>query len=355
MARATVETVRGTTGGRRGFTLVEALALVGALTLAGAVGGVLGHQPPAGAPSAPASAQPPAGGGQPAPNPVSALAKARSSARQLKCSTQVRGIVQSMVVWASNDKSMYPLPSDLDTGDQTVADVGRAKDTTANIFSLLIWNGHILPEICICPDEQNKSIKNYRKYEYAAPAKAVKPPNALWDPAFGADFIAAKGNVSYAHLQPSGDFVPTGKKDANGKPILEPTGRMKMWSDTYAANEALISDRGPEIESVTFDRPEDPAGAKVKTKLAASSTLKIHGGPDSWEGNVGYNDGHVDFVTTLGPTPQPTLRTYRDKDDKPRWDSIFFDEPDDAKSENTYMGIFVKAGKTPKDFKGIWD
>ena len=40
-----------------------------------------------------------------------ALGKARQSARQLKDSTQVRGILQSMVVFSQNNGNQYPLPS----------------------------------------------------------------------------------------------------------------------------------------------------------------------------------------------------------------------------------------------------
>src|SRR5262245_38490866 len=48
-----------------------------------------------------------------------ALGKARQSARQLKDSTQVRGIHQAMVVWAQNNSDFYPLPSLVDKQGQT--------------------------------------------------------------------------------------------------------------------------------------------------------------------------------------------------------------------------------------------
>src|SRR5436190_4420652 len=49
-----------------------------------------------------------------------ALGKARQSARQLKDSTQVRGIHQAMVVWAQNNGDFYPLPSQVDKQNQTI-------------------------------------------------------------------------------------------------------------------------------------------------------------------------------------------------------------------------------------------
>ena len=45
-----------------------------------------------------------------------ALGKARATARQLKDSTQVRGIQQGMVVFANNNQDNYPLPSQIDKG-----------------------------------------------------------------------------------------------------------------------------------------------------------------------------------------------------------------------------------------------
>ncbi len=105
--------------------------------------------------------------------------------------------MQSLIVWASNNNGSYPLPSQLDVANMTVAEKGRAKDTTANILSLLIFNGHISTEMCICPDEANKRIANFEDYEYSNPKKAVKPQEAMWDPAFSTDFTKGKGNWSW--------------------------------------------------------------------------------------------------------------------------------------------------------------
>ncbi|MBY0262375.1 MAG: hypothetical protein K2Q20_08525, partial [Phycisphaerales bacterium] len=47
------------------------------------------------------------------------------SSPQLKDSTQVRGVVQSLMVWASNNNGRYPIPSELDLEGRTVAEPGR--------------------------------------------------------------------------------------------------------------------------------------------------------------------------------------------------------------------------------------
>ena len=80
-----------------------------------------------------------------------ALGKARQSARQLKDSTQVRGIHQGMVVWAQNNNDDYPLPSRIDRQNYVIAapPVGSEskKDITRHIFSMMIFNGSLSTEI----------------------------------------------------------------------------------------------------------------------------------------------------------------------------------------------------------------
>lgn len=343
--------------GPRGFTIIELVTIVGVVMVVGALVGVAG-QPPAAPAPAPDKAPAPTAPDAQNPSLLASLAKARASARQLRCSIQVRGITQSLIIWAANNRGEYPLPSELDGTGDTVADKGRAKDTTANIYSVLIFNGNISPEICICPDEQNAAIRRYDAYEYSSPKKAVKPANALWDPAFSADFTGKRGNASYAHLQPSGDFKVTGEKGAKGNPMRTGEGRLAMWSDTYASTEAIAGDRGPQIESAAV-APDEPdamkAAVTVKTTIPDSKTLKIHGAPTSWEGNIAYNDNHVNFETTLGPPVGPSRHTYRTQTDVLRPDCIYLDEPNDPKSVNTFLGLFTTAGKKPSDFRAIWD
>src|SRR4051812_35764360 len=80
-----------------------------------------------------------------------ALAKARSSARQIKCGTQVRNVVQAMTIFAQGNKDMYPLPSVADPNNQTTAVAGRAKDTSNNVLSMLCFNSSIDPMFLYCP------------------------------------------------------------------------------------------------------------------------------------------------------------------------------------------------------------
>ncbi|MFT3683342.1 MAG: prepilin-type N-terminal cleavage/methylation domain-containing protein [Phycisphaerales bacterium] len=174
---------------------------------------------------------------------AAALHGPRDTARQIKDATQERNMLQACVIFAQGNKDVYPLPSLLDVNNMTVKDQGRAKDTTANIFSILIYNASISPELVYSPVENNAKIKIHKSYELTNPKTAVRPADALWDPAFSADFTSEKGgNFSYAHLQPSAS-----KSGKAGQ-----AGRLKRWSNTFNGDEALISNRGPEITSVEY-------------------------------------------------------------------------------------------------------
>src|SRR5205814_4334434 len=115
------------------------------------------------------------------------MAQPRDEARGKKDQTQARGIVQGMVVWAQNNKDVYPLPSALDAQNATVAEQGQAKDTTGNIMSLMVFNGALSTEILVSPAEKNPNVVNKQDYEFDQPKKAAKPALALWDPTLSAE------------------------------------------------------------------------------------------------------------------------------------------------------------------------
>ncbi len=305
---------------RRALTLVDVAAAIAVLVIGGSV---LSVRP---------NVEQPAQG--------DALANARRSTRRLEDLTHVRGILQGMIVWAQNNNDQYPLPSALDKMNDTVPERGGAKNTSANIMSLLVYNGFLPVEILVSPVETNPNIAPWEGYEFDQPRAAANPKRALWDPAFSADFSAeTKGGLSYAHLQGSG-------------------GRTDRWSNTFIATEAALSMRGPEITGVTTN-PDQSVTPKFGRDT--SSTFGMYDGDKaSWSGNVAYNDNHVNFAAgALTPGKavafDPEGRLYKDAAEKEHVDLMFFDEPDDAASVNDFLGIFIKAGEKPADFKAIWD
>src|SRR5262245_10184283 len=181
---------------RRGFTLIELAAALGVVVALAATGLIAI--------------------GQPGSSSGDGLAAARQAARLKKDELQLRGIGQAMIVWAQNNADWYPLPSRVDKKNETVKDEGRAKDTTANIYSIMIFNGSLSTEIMISPLEKNPSVQAWTSYSFNAPKKAVTPAKALWDPGFTVSLgPETKGHASYAHLEPAGK-------------------RLKRWTNNFA-------------------------------------------------------------------------------------------------------------------------
>ncbi len=230
------------------------------------------------------------------------LSKAREAARQIKDAANMRSLVQGMVIWAGNHNDAYPLPSELDRGNQTVnpgAFPAGVKNNTGNIFSVLIYNGFTPVELLVSPAEVNPRIQRDTRYEYSYPSQAVNPVAALWDPGFtgypgetgttgtglGRRDAGMFGGVSFAHAPPFGDRAGT-------------------WRSTFDSRQAVMANRGPSYEG-------QPGAWRLLPGAAgdASNRLKIYGGKHAWAGNVAFNDGRVMFFTL--PDPDQLPFTYR--------------------------------------------
>ncbi len=273
-------------------------------------------------------------------NTLEALKSARQAARQVKDATYIRGIHQGLVLFAQGNQDKYPIPSYLDNTDKTIkTDIAASKDTTANIYSVLVYSGYFSPELLVSPADQNDKIEIDKDYQLVDPKAAADPKQALWDPAFSADFTNGNtGNTSYAHQIPASE-------------------RRARWSSTLSATEAILGTRGPKIDSI--DEVLNDAGELTLKADADSSsqTYDMFGDGKTWKGNIAFNDNHVEFLDTVFPKqceyqlnkpmgePGPTKSQ----------DALFYDEPDAKNQENAYLSIFTKAGATTKSYRAIWD
>jgi prepilin-type N-terminal cleavage/methylation domain-containing protein/prepilin-type processing-associated H-X9-DG protein len=281
----------------------------------------------------------------------------RGISRQTRDSSQVHQIIRAVTTWSISNKDMYPLPSQLDRNNSTVAgpkageDQARhaSKDNTGNMLSILIWNGSITPELCVSSAEVSQKVRSDDSYETLNPSacRVNGGKDAQWDPGFSGTADAEEGqgdeantprrvagisNNSYAHAL-----------------MLDGTARGKNWMNTFVATQALLGNRGPLYAGA--DAQSDvasgtPAGG---WKLAdgplgkQSNTLAIHGGRSTWEGNIGYNDGHVTFETR--PDPVETTYRVRGKSGKVTvTDNMFVDEADE---ETAIAGSATAAAAEP--------
>ncbi|HYE61042.1 MAG TPA: prepilin-type N-terminal cleavage/methylation domain-containing protein [Phycisphaerales bacterium] len=273
-----------------------------------------------------------------------ALGKARASARQIKDSTQVRGVHQGFVMFAQNNNDSYPNPQTLDKNNTTRA-ATVFKDLPRGIISTLIYNGFFGPELCISPAESNGAIKQMTTYAYSQPVGAATPAQALWDPNFRATPLDADdpagttnqplqtGNFSYALLFPAGN-------------------RKAKYSNSFSATEAAVGNRGPAYAAngsgatLTWILNTETAipsiGSNTTRYGVTSNTLTIHGARTTWEGNVVYNDNHVNFETRPDPEGTPFTFAGVSGNQKSFPDNIFVNENDStraAASETTWADM----------------
>jgi len=280
-----------------------------------------------------------------------ALGKARSATRAAKDGTQVKNIVQGLVTFSQNNQDVYPLPSELDKANTTVtAPTATAKDNTGNIYSILLFNGFVTPQILVSPAEQDQTIQRDDAYEKTKCDKAIKPDLAVWDPGFcgyagetGTSAIGkgrrnngSVGNTSYAHTPPFGK-------------------RARMWQSSGKAEQAVVANRGPVYEGTpgAWTLKNDASGIQ-------SYTLKIHGPSSTWEGQVGFNDGSVLMATAPDPERVPIEFDTGFNGSNNGRDNIFVSEDDDrgtplndptlpSKGKNVMLKIYGNVVATGSD------
>ncbi len=251
-----------------------------------------------------------------------ALGQARKAARQLKDATQVAQIHKGLVIWAQSQNDEYPLPSRLDRNNYTLAATAvgaeSKKDLTRHIFSAMVFGGFIPTEILINPAEADGNIRLYEGYENDSPSAAVDPTRALWDPRFRATPMDAAIGTQAATDPGSCSYAAT-----------PPFGKRRMrWSNTFTATEAVMGDRGP-----CFVMPNQ--GPTATWNLVQNNpfgdqsiTLLIHGSRVKWEGNIAFNDNHVDFVSKADPDSVTFSFTSLQPGQRTLPDNLFINEND---------------------------
>ncbi|MEM9083234.1 MAG: hypothetical protein AAGB34_06515 [Planctomycetota bacterium] len=245
------------------------------------------------------------------------ISSARSQAQTIKDGTQLRGIVMAFTSHAASQRNdRFPTPSQLDLADHTIVSPAEQKDTTANVFAISIWENSLTPEIVVSPTETG-NIEVDEDYSYDSPSGAANPQDAIWDPAFRADFTDLKtpGNVSYAHQ----------------RPLPDPN---RLWQNTFSPDEIVVTTRTPQASAV------NPTTSIHTLTNQSSNTFSQHGQPNSWSGNLAFADNHVEFATSLADTVRHAP------------DTPYIDDPAEG---DRFLSIFIKSGLTDTDYKPIWD
>ncbi|MBL1217069.1 MAG: prepilin-type N-terminal cleavage/methylation domain-containing protein [Planctomycetes bacterium] len=228
-----------------------------------------------------------------------ALGRARANAKMMKCATQVKQVHQAWILWSQDYNNLFPRPVKI---SKTTADqADDPGDSTANIHSMMIFNNMYSPELCIDPSEANGSVSLVEDYDYGGSDSQLDEWDQ-WDWNFKCE-IGEESHVSYANAGMWGSRLS------------------KEWQDSLNSTFAVVSDRGPQD------------GMSDKT----DPSYLTHGSRTTWQGNIGYNDGHV---KSLNETPglttgedgaalafAPSGVTYRSSDlDKDLPDNLFVEQ-----------------------------
>lgn len=202
-----------------------------------------------------------------------ALAKARATARQVKDQTQVKQIHQGWITASNDSQGLLPMPGEVNRAGVVPGrgDIDESKNNHANLHGAMIGRGYCNAQILVSPAEVNSKVVACATYNM----NIISPANDIyWDNSttgFKAD-LTLQSNTSYAAMP------------------IDPTSRRKTeWKNSGNSRFAVLGNRGPK------------AGAVTGNDYTNSKTLLIHGGTKEWDGNIGYNDNHVEYGRTSYP------------------------------------------------------
>ena len=203
-----------------------------------------------------------------------ALGAARNAARQMKNSTQQRGIHQSMVAFASENDERFPgivsrsliaddaLFDDADV-DTYTAGAGQTLRIGGHVnarFAILLEGGYLSPEVLISPIELDENRVEW-----------VPDPVAT----YGSELGPRDYFFSYAlpQLLSGNDLNRLAEQ------------RAAEWSLNLNSKAIVVSDRLLNVPGMNIGSPLNHASLWSPE-------------PDGWEGTLVFNDNHTEYATS---------------------------------------------------------
>ena len=201
-----------------------------------------------------------------------ALANARASARQLEDAKKSQSLHQGWLAYAAQNDEQFPRPSHIDAlphpvhGEQMGFGAPDWElNTTPNMHSAALMANLYGPLDMQSPTEASPNVfpaeYNYDAYN---PYPAGGEDDVLFDPAMRGDLSAGgEGcHFSYSSMPLFGQRM------------------VREWQAGGHSDFAILGNRGP----------------KYGQHQENHTTYLFHGSPDSWSGNIVFNDNHVDFL-----------------------------------------------------------
>ncbi len=233
-----------------------------------------------------------------------ALARAQRSARSVKDANNIAQIHKAFLISSGDDPQGY-LPTPGRKNRWTDPRLGSipgqgpeslGKNTSGHLYSSMVAEELFNTDIIISPVETASNVVEYRgadgtgyEYDEYNPAGDTYWAGDVADP--GSDPsgvpqyrpnnkfkvkihrpLASGGcNTSYAHLLLTGDR------------------RTNTWRNTQDSSKPVFSNRGCKD------------GATTGIEYSGSPTLEFHGGLREWQGQIGFNDNHVEVSKSFYP------------------------------------------------------
>ena len=198
-----------------------------------------------------------------------ALGAARRAARQMKNTTQVRGIVQGLVVYAGGNKERMPgtdskgflIPDVNMDGNQNFLDgSGIHGGTVAGRYFLMLDNNQFTGEYLISPSE----------------TKTVWTTNQTTD--------IGTNNYSFALLN---IHAATAAITVANPVRPDQSGRAREWKQSINTQAILIGDRAR--------TPGTQSGTSSSTDHAKLYSIHTSEDDEKWAGSIGRGDGSASF------------------------------------------------------------
>jgi prepilin-type N-terminal cleavage/methylation domain-containing protein len=248
---------------------------------------------------------------------IPALAHLRGDAGTIQDAAQILEIHRGFLHFAADGDGTFPTPGLIDRiGTDPDGLQNYGENNTGYVYSSAIAQLYITTRVVVGPTEVNPVILVDEDYDF----DAYDPANdEFWDRDFRDDIWSTDvttnwANASYAHMAVCGD-----RRDLK-------------WRDTGAAGDPVLGTRGP----MNGVGPGNPLYDR-------SMTLLLHGDPDVWDGNICFNDHHVELVRTFFPVPTP----FALGPDEKHGDNIFNADEGEAGADSWL--VIARAAQTSGD------
>jgi len=210
-----------------------------------------------------------------------ALAKARRSAQQVKCATQVKQIHTGFITEANdNPEQRYPTPGEINRQGLTPGrgNEDELKNTHANMYSACIAKNIFPATLLFSPAEISSRVAICTQYNFTKYRPAT---DSYWDGDGIAGNFIISGNAA--------GIINASATSYAAMPLANNQRRRKEWRASGNSKFVVLGNRGVKN------------GVTSTNDYTNSVTLGIHGAKDEWAGNICHNDNHVVFVRTFSP------------------------------------------------------